>query len=312
MFLSKLLKRFRKKQDEMIDIHIKYSKPGSMLTIYKLFHRYNMRSFFDPFFTFVFPILIYAILGSLMDYKIMFAGVVAMTGMSGLTSMPAAMLELKQSVILKRIGASPIKTSKFTFVIVSYFTLEISLAIVWLILWALILHQDPSMFSSLGTVTGLLSFLYGNLLNIVLSISLGFFLVSVSKSQQQAQVISMLLMFVAQFLSGMFITINVIASNEVMNWISRLIPYRYSTMYLVSSQININPFTYHDLIGFVPLSPHESFILGQQNPTHEEPLFREVIFYKNWETIMGYIYPWSIICVTSLLSIKKFTWSNTR
>ncbi|NQZ65648.1 MAG: hypothetical protein HRT99_00330 [Mycoplasmatales bacterium] len=97
-----------------------------------------------------------------------------------------------------------------------------------------------------------------------------------------------------------------------MNWISRFIPYRYSTMYIVSSQIHINPFVYHDLIGFVLLSLDEAFKLGQQYPTENFLLFREAVFYEKWETIMGYIYPWTIIGISSLLSIKKSTWSTSR
>lgn len=128
--MSKLLKKFRNKQDELAQVHVEKARAGRISSVYKLFNRYYIKSFFGPFFTFVFPVIIYAILGTIMDYKLMFAGVCAMSGMSGLTGMPFSILELKKSVLLKRIGASPVKTSTFTVVIITYFVGMILLSIV--------------------------------------------------------------------------------------------------------------------------------------------------------------------------------------
>lgn len=310
--MSKLLKKFRNRQDEFAEVHIGSARAGKVSSIYKLFNRYYIKSFFGPFFTFVFPVLIYAILGTLMDYKLMFAGVCAMSGMSGLTGMPFSILELKKSVLLKRIGASPVKTSTFTVVIVTYFVATIFLSVLWLMLWALIIHQNPSMFDFLGTVKGFFAFFYGNILNIVISISLGFFVASISKNEQQAQAISMLIMFPSQFLSGMFITIDTIAANDVMNWISRIIPFRYSTMYLVSAQIpGMNPFAYHDILQYMPVKIGDlSQYVNQE--LKAEYLTKHALFYKDWETVVAYVYPWATIAGCTYISIKKFSWSAAR
>lgn len=69
----------------------------------------------------------------------------------------------------------------------------------------------------MGTTVGFFGFLYGNVLNIVVSIAIGFAIASLSKSEVQVQTLGMLLYFPATFLSGQFISIDSIANSEVMN-----------------------------------------------------------------------------------------------
>lgn len=74
--------------------------------------------------------MLYGILGSIMDPKYLFAGMIAMSALgTGMQGMPFSILELKKSVLLKRIGASPVKPAMFTIVIVTYFTATIILSI---------------------------------------------------------------------------------------------------------------------------------------------------------------------------------------
>lgn len=83
-----------------------------------------------------------------------------------------------------------------------------------------ILHpKETAMFGGLIEHGGLslLGFVYGNLLNIVMSLSIGFLIASISKGEQQAQAIGMLIYFPSTFLSGQFIGMDVISQKEVMN-----------------------------------------------------------------------------------------------
>lgn len=108
----------------------KLESKNGFFAVFKLFNKYYLKSFFGPFFAFVFPIIILSILGSLMPIQLIFPGIVAMTSMSvGTMGMPLSILEIKQSVLLKRIGASPIKPKIFTFVIITYFLFVMILAI---------------------------------------------------------------------------------------------------------------------------------------------------------------------------------------
>jgi ABC-type multidrug transport system permease subunit len=58
---------------------------------------------------------------------------------------------------------------------------------------------------------------------------------SQAKTQQQAQAIGMLIYFPSSFLGGMFIPINVIHGNAIMNAISYVLPFRYSTGLMTTS-----------------------------------------------------------------------------
>lgn len=314
-----MLKKLRNK--EINFSNLSFNRKGGIWAIYKLFNRYYMKSFFGPFFTFAFPVIILAILGSLMNVSFMFPGIVAMTAMSsGITGMPFAIMELKKSVLLKRIGASPVKSSKFTIVIITYFTFIIFMSILWLMLWMVILHpKETAMFGGLIEHGGLslLGFVYGNLLNIVMSLSIGFLIASISKGEQQAQAIGMLIYFPSTFLSGQFIGMDVISQKEVMNWISSFLPFRYTTMLVISSWQGNNPFVAVEMMSVVPLTMKEieskiKEITDGGGKIEDFLFIKNITIYKWYEPIIAYIVPYTAIIGTSLFSIKKFKWSASR
>lgn len=310
-----LKKLKRNKTTDFKDINISFSRKGGIWAIYKLFNRYYIKSFFGPFFTFAFPVIILAILGSLMDVTYMFPGIVSMTAMSsGITGMPFAIMELKKSVLLKRIGASPVKASKFTVVIITYFTFMIFMSILWLMLWLVILHPTKTdMFGGLIKNNGLsfIAFIYGNVINIVLSLSIGFAIASIAKGEQQAQAIGMLIYFPSTFLAGQFISIDVISQNEVMNWISRIIPFRYTTMLVVSSWQGNNPFAIEAIYGVVPLSAEEIMKEIASGNLNVIP-WKRIVVYEEFEPIIAYIIPYTFGTFFGIYSIKKFRWSAAR
>lgn len=304
--------------------------------IWRLFNRYFLKSFFGPFFTYAFPILLFAILGALMGYKIMFPGIIAMSALSaGISGMPFAIMELKQSVLLKRIGASPVKQSKFTFVILSYYVFNILLSIFWVMLWGLIISQDTAIFKSLGTVVGFFGFFYGNLLNICMSLGIGFVISSFAKSPNAAQVIGMIIYFPSTFLSGQFIAPHIIASNPVMNIISQFLPFRYTTMIISESWqgegligigaaplfkpeiVSGNPFLIHDYgmptEAKINLSDIKS-IINDPKMAIDKILsdIKVQIIWNKLDHILAYIIPYFFIFSSIIISIKTFRWSAAR
>lgn len=334
--IKRLIKKWSGHHDRLAELHLDKARKGGITAVYKLFNRYYIKSFFGPFFSFVFPVMLYGILGSIMDPKYLFAGMIAMSALgTGMQGMPFSILELKKSVLLKRIGASPVKPAMFTIVIVTYFTATIILSILWLMIWALIFWQDTSIFQPMGTIVGFFGFLYGNVLNIIVSIAIGFTIASLAKSEVQVQTFGMLLYFPSTFLSGQFISIDSIANSEVMNWISRFVPFRYTTMIIVESWsgsktidvptasgainhilIEGNPFLIHDYsmistpnIDWANLKPTDlSQTLGgiAQNHNWTTPI------YDKADHILGYIIPYVMLMATGYLSLKKFTWSAGR
>lgn len=318
------------KKNKAVEINLDKKRAKGIFAVYRLFNRYYIKSFFGPFYSFVFPVLIYSILGTLMNAKLLFPGMIAMTALStGLQSMPAAILDLKKSVLLKRIGASPVKPSTFTLAIVTYYMAIISLSILWLMMWALIMFKDQSVFDPLKTVIGAMGFLYGNLMNIAVSIAVGFAIATIGKSSLQVQTIGMLIYFPATFLSGHFVSVDLIAKSEVMNWISRFIPFRYTTMTIVESWNGTSDF--RDIIGGMHTTTSNPFIIHDyeifrvpkidwtvgRNPDSSikelvQPYVPTIVIYDKADHICGYAIPLTMLFGLGIFSIEKFSWSSVR
>lgn len=329
--LRELVGKFNKHHDKKAEIHLDAARRGGIIAIYRLFNRYYLKSFFGPFFAFVFPVMFYAILGSIMNAKLLFAGMIALSALStGMQGLPFSVFELKKSVLLKRIGASPVKSSTFTLAIITYYATTIILSIFWLMLWALILFRDVTVFYPLGDVVSLLGFIYGNFLNIIVSVAIGFSLASIAKSEVQIQAIGFLLYFPSTFLSGQFLTIDLVASSDAMNWISRFIPYRYTTMIIVESWTGSIDFTMPPIPGAAQRSVS---IVGNPFLIHDYATIKEPKFnwhkdipqqlndigsnypwaltiYDKADHICGYVVPYVALFGTGIFSIKKFTWST--
>lgn len=326
--MPSLAKLLPNRNNKPVEINLNKKRARGIFAVYRLFNRYYIKSFFGPFYSFVFPVLIYSILGTLMNAKLLFPGMIAMTALStGLQSMPGAIIDLKKSVLLKRIGASPVKPSTFTLAIVTYYMMIISLSILWLMMWAMIMFKDESVFDPLKTIIGAFGFLYGNLMNIAVSIGIGFALAAVGKSSLQVQTIGMLIYFPATFLSGHFVSVDLIAKSEVMNWISRFIPFRYTTMTIVESWNGTSEF--RDIIGGYHTSTSNPFIIHDyqifrvpkidwsigRNPDSSirdlvTPYIPTITIYDKADHICGYAVPIAMLLATGLFSVKKFTWST--
>ena len=314
----------------------KLESKNGFFAVFKLFNKYYLKSFFGPFFSFVFPIIILAILGSLMPIQLIFPGIVAMTSMSvGTMGMPLSILEIKQSVLLKRIGASPIKPKIFTFVIITYFLFVMILAMFWIMLWGIILNSNNdklwALFDNLSSIKGFFGFFIGNISNIVLSLSIGFLVATIAKNPVKAQAISMMIYFPSAFLSGQFIDIGTITSSPFMNVISQLIPFRYTSMQVIASFNGENIFSYsdisfHHVIQFSDLASRKyetKDLLGAYkgmgigtipntiiSNKGAIPLLVNRLAYKSWEVIVAFIYPLTLSLAAITLAIKKFRWST--
>ena len=313
-----MLKKWRNKQDELASLHIDKARKGGIIAIYRLFMRYYFKSFVGPFFNFVFPVLIFAILGELMNPAYMLPGIIAMVAAAqGIMNMPFAIIELKKSVLLKRIGASPVKPIKFTIVIVTWYTFMVLASVMWLMLWALILHPSEidTLYSGLGKHHGasLIGFIYGNLLNIIVCLMIGFAIASFAKSENHAQAIGMLFYFPSTFLAGQFIAIDTIAQNEVMNWISRFMPLRYTTAIVVSSWSGENVFNFEPISGYKFTETKELLSMVTQGKTiTAASISQQINIYDKVDLILAQTVPYAVIVGSGFVSIKKFSWSASR
>ncbi|TCG10558.1 ABC transporter permease [Mycoplasma todarodis] len=223
-----------------------------MRATFKLLNAYFWKTYYGPILVFIFPTLLLTIMGNVMRIEYVFPGILAMvTLFIGIQVMPLGIMELKGSTLFKYIGSTPVNPKRFVSAVILYYVLLNVLAILLIIiLGGAIFYKDvfagsgkkiiPSgiaygLYSGIATTKGFFSFIFANLLHIVMTLAIGLAIATFSKTPQQALTIGLIIVLPSMFLSGMVITVDVIARSAVMQWLSRLVIFRYTTANIVIS-----------------------------------------------------------------------------
>lgn len=116
-----------------------------------------------------FPILMLAILGSILRVEYVYPGIIAMSTMFiGILSMPLMLSEIKQSSLFKYIGTTSVTPLKLILNTVSYFFVVALLSTMLIFVFTTLIFykkvfptaRENGIFSGLATATGALSFLF--------------------------------------------------------------------------------------------------------------------------------------------------------
>lgn len=211
----------------------------------KLVNAYFWKTYYGPVFAIIFPILMLAILGNILRIEYVYPGIIALSAMFvGILSMPLLMSELKQSSLFKYIGTTALTPLKFMVVIIFYFFVVTIFSTTLILLMTMAFFSkkvfphhsyNDGIFSGLGMPTGALSFIFSWLLHFGFSMALGIFMFSFINSGQHMAVIAFAIAIPSMFLSGMILSVDIIAKSEVMQWLSRFDPFRYTTGNLIVS-----------------------------------------------------------------------------
>ncbi len=218
----------------------------------KLLNAYFWKTYYGPILVFIFPTLLLTIMGNVMRIEYVFPGILAMvTLFIGIQVMPLGIMELKGSTLFKYIGSTPVNPKRFVSAVILYYVLLNLLAILLIIiLGGAIFYKDVfagsgkkfiasgianGLYSGIATTKGFFSFIFANLLHIVMTLAIGLAIATFSKTPQQALTIGLIIVLPSMFLSGMVITVDVIARSAVMQWLSRLVIFRYTTANIVIS-----------------------------------------------------------------------------
>lgn len=233
-----------------------------MLAIIKIINLHFWKSIFGPFFAFGFPIIFIAILGTMLGYDQVFAGSLAIPAMAvGLTAMPQAIFEFKKSALLKRIGVTKIKPWMFLtaislFYVVIMFVATFFCVAIGIGIFAGYWNSGREIADNLSrtvlnvkvtynlyapTLHTVLehvnwgAFVWGVIMNIIISVSMGLFLVSVMKTALGIQAVGIPILIISQFLSAQVLPIGMVRSVDAMWGISYVTPFKYSTGLMIES-----------------------------------------------------------------------------
>lgn len=225
-----------------------------MIATLKLQNLYFWKTYYGPVLTIFLPIIILAILGNIYHIEYILPGVIAATIMIiGLLMVPLAIMELKSSSLFKYIGSSPVSPWRFSFITIAYYAI-LSFGVTLLLLiftmimfhaevWATNLEEHPfgtgfkhgALGGIFGSLVGSTSFIISIMLHIAFSLMLGILIATFAKTPQQALTNGLIIALPSLFLSGMIVSVDIIAESPVLNWFSRFTPFRYTVGNIVIS-----------------------------------------------------------------------------
>ncbi|WP_434414879.1 ABC transporter permease [symbiont of Argiope bruennichi] len=244
-----------------------------------------LRNFQGPFFALVFPLISVWIMGSIVvsyttsssvpgqDNPLshvflsiipsFIALIIISVCMSSFTNQ---LIDFKTSVIIKRIGVSPI--SKIHFFLASYcFAIFLSfISTLWIVsVIEIFFHSDiysqaiVAQAHMLQNFSSFLIFALGWLLGIFVATSISFWVTSISNSQGKAIGIIMLFFFPTMFLSGAQLPPSLIDHSPSLKIVSYFIPQRYAIQVLYSGYFSSSFFG----------TPNETIkVIYQNSPIH--------------------------------------------
>lgn len=221
----------------------KTSSLSKNLSMFHLFNLYFIKTIYGPALSLIFPSVLLIIMGHIMRLEYVFPGIVAFTSMIiTVQAMPLGLMEMKNSTLFKYIGASPVSAKSFIAIVIGYYIFINFIAVFLLMFTAMAVFADDvftghrsGLFSGIVTLKGFFSFLLANLLHIALGLSIGVAITTFAKTPQQALTFGLLIVFPSMFLSGMVVTVDIIASSKAMQIVSYLMPFKYTTGNIIIS-----------------------------------------------------------------------------
>ena len=295
-----------------------------MKATFMLLNRYFWKTIYGPIISFVFPVILLVILGHIFKIEYIFPGIIAMAIIFiAVLALPLAIMEFRGSSLFKYIGSSPISTKKFAIVAISFyaFIMMVAVFLIYLMtlaafstsvlagskqsykivdgksgLTAVLYNYSNSIFSNLLTFKGVSEFFLSIGLHMIFSIFVGLAISTFSKTPQQALTVSIVIIIPSMFLSGMVVSVDIIASSSFMQWVSRFIPFRYTVANIVTSatplsqtHIFLDPEQLHILLGDNnPIKPGANGINFPTPINGDKPtVIQQMVLYNQFPLVEG-------------------------
>lgn len=288
-------------------------------SLFKLVNSYYWKSVFGPITTFFMPAIYIVLIGFILGYENTMGGFLSVAAtMVTLGSMPTALFEFKNSSLLKRIGATPIKPTTFLFTISSFYFLLIIAGTVFSLLFSIAVFSGywsqgrllsgsgptaiyaPSLFAILSEVSWG-QFIYGQLINVLVALVMGLAIVSISKAQSMVSGICMALLITTQFISGQILPIVSI----------RQIPAIWYLGYILSPFKSGVTFVYESWNGSeIAHNVIQASNIFDSNPYTTLYNGGQLTILSSDEKIVSHFIPYIWMFIFGAVALKKFKWSN--
>lgn len=290
--------------------HQKIKNKNAEIAIVSLINKFFWKSKIGPVTTFALPLffmIIYNLISK--DGKQTFVNALpAFISLSilpiNLITLPQMLVEIKQSIVLRRISTSSVKPAKYNLLVSAWFFIACVLStIIVFIIFLCFLNVDTHKFLfyiNWGEV------IYSLLMLYITSISVGILIASLSKKSSVAQMIGVGIMFITLILGGQFIPISVIGKVEAIKYISLLSPINYASSLLNTCLINPE-FSNNYNPGSGSIFSITDFLMEAQGVPDES---NRITVVSSWQKVLNLIMPELIFIGFNFIAYKKFEWST--
>lgn len=227
----------KNKVDRLISENKDYGKNWPLIS---LMLKYYYKGFFVPFFLLAYPILILFLQGfafsdmdpdpitGILPIHSLVGSISMVQAMSvGIFIIPQTILEFKNSVLMKRIGATNIRPVFFVTSVIFIGFVFIVVAFLWTLLWAGIFFGRRFGWDVVALPNDILPTIPFLAILIITSISLGMMFASVFRSTTSFIAVSNVFYLPVAFLSGGFIPVEMINNNDILKYITYINPFKY-------------------------------------------------------------------------------------
>ncbi|MDR2823121.1 MAG: hypothetical protein LBV37_01145 [Mycoplasmataceae bacterium] len=223
---------------------------------------------------------------------------------------PISVNDLRTSMLLKRMGSSPVKPIVFLMTIIVYYYIVVFVSYIWQILWSyLILWNYRGFISDMLTGANYLYLWYAITLTYVMSLSIGFIWMVVCRRNFQIQLISIAVIVVSFVLGGLGVPIGVV--HNVTTGVG---------MPLLTKVVYVDPFWYTSCLNYQAWFAHSHSVFNIYGSSMFDPStlltiklgtsFAIVDILGSFDKYMALFMPVGITFALGVLDIATFRWNR--
>lgn len=320
-------------------------KTKSSMAVFKLINKHFWKSKVGPISALAMPLffmIVYKIIGAGRTDGVFENGLASYLSFCilpiCLISLPQIMVDLKVSIILRKISTSQVTALKFCFILLGYYLLTtVASVCIVIILFASFLNKNaPQFFNSIDWG----QMIYALINIMITSLTFGLFMGVMIKKNNMVQIIGIIVLLISCAFSGQLIPLQVLATSDAMRYIPLFSPLSYglsmmNNVLVKNNEVEaiklaiINPafapdFSLEELKKYVAMANGNSIFDMNHSFVYLKVRFTGTIenndlkivqitpitFYEIWQKGLNIAMPIAITIALLTTSILKFNWTS--
>ncbi len=295
----------------------------SIFAIYGLINNFFWKNKLGPIIVFIFPFLVvilcYIIDSSNDDTYHYFANnqtliiPISATPIS-LFVMPLLLVEIKKSILLKKIAQARIKPIEYILVTGSYFAiLSFVSVIIAETFWLIFMNVHLIKYFNINDAS---SVFYSILCLVITTNAFGLIIGCTLKTTNPIPILGIVIIFLSFILSGIIVPPSYLANTAAIKYINLFSPLNYPLMLINQTYTQLTPSNncvfditnsfelFTRKFAFNNPSNFWQFLIDYLKPV------KSIVWYLPWQRITALIGPWIVVFFFNLISTKYFSWSS--